>query len=60
MTPDSRPSAKIYPFPRRPLARAGTAGQPASPERAPQAPRVEFGEGWYHEAAIQAERPRKP
>jgi hypothetical protein len=57
-------SAKIYEFPRR--ARATADGQhegnkPAVDLRSQQAPVVEFGSGWYHEAAIQdAERTRKP
>jgi len=59
MTMDSRPSAKIYQFPRRPLSRTTTANQ-APQGGAPPAPRVEFGGGWYHEAAIQAESQRKP
>jgi len=60
MTTDPRPSAKIYQFPRKPRASASFPGREALMiDRSPPAPRVEFGEGWYHEAAIQAERSRK-
>jgi hypothetical protein len=56
-------TAKIYQFPRRIApnsvgfrqqyaSAADSASQPL--------PAVECGSGWYHEAAIEAERTRKP
>jgi hypothetical protein len=56
-------TAKIYQFPRRIApnsvgfrqeyaSAADSASQPL--------PAVEFGSGWYHQAAIDAERTRKP
>ena len=60
MSNDTRPSAKIYQFPRKPVVRAGAANGQAASDRASQAPRIEFGGGWYHEAAVHAERQRKP
>ena len=56
------PSAKIYQFPRKPqaAAAAGRNAWSARDERLRALPTVEFGSGWYHEAAIQADRPRKP
>lgn len=60
MSSDTRPSAKIYQFPRKPVVRINaTSGQTAG-GRASPTPRVEFGGGWYHEAAIKAEQQRKP
>jgi hypothetical protein len=59
MSSDTRPSAKIYQFPRKPVPRASAGGQEALVGRMSQAPRIEFGGGWYHEAAVQADRPRK-
>ncbi|MGD0562306.1 MAG: DUF2735 domain-containing protein [Roseiarcus sp.] len=64
MNTNSRPpTAKIYQFPRKTSAGAGAPSReikPAlhQPQRA--APSFEFGGGWYHEAAIQAECARKP
>jgi hypothetical protein len=57
-----RQSAKIIPFPRR--IGANNAGlrqeHAAAPDSRLQAmTAVEFGSGWYHQAAIEAERPRK-
>ena len=60
MSSDTRPSAKIYQFPRKPAARADAASGQTASDRAIKTPPVEFGGGWYHEAAIQAERQRKP
>jgi hypothetical protein len=60
MSNDTRPSAKIYQFPRKVAARASAASGQTASDRAIETPRVEFGGGWYHEAAIQAERQRKP
>jgi hypothetical protein len=60
MSSDTRPSAKIYQFPRKPALRANVMGPKAGADQAGQTPRVEFGGGWYHEAAIQADRQRKP
>jgi uncharacterized protein DUF2735 len=59
MSTDLRPTAKIYQFPRRPQAKAGVMAREAlfASDRWPRAfPAVECGSGWYHEAAIQAER----
>ena len=62
MSADVRPSAKIYQFPRKAQASFAAADRrgiaPANP-RFQTAPTVEYG-GWYHEAAIEAERARKP
>jgi hypothetical protein len=64
MTSHSQPpSAKIYQFPRKTQASAAAAGRngwSARDERLRALPTVEFGSGWYHDAAIQADRPRKP
>ena len=55
------PSAKIYQFPLRISANPGRSGrQIKSPDpRSQLLPTVEFGSGWYHEAAINADTPRK-
>jgi hypothetical protein len=56
-------TAKIYQFPRRIAAtNAGLRQEYASAPnfRSQPLPAVECGSGWYHEAAIEAERPRKP
>jgi hypothetical protein len=62
MSADMRPSAKIYQFPRKAqanfVASASRAIAPTNP-RFQAAPTIEYGGGWYHEAAIAAERPRK-
>jgi hypothetical protein len=55
-------TAKIYQFPRRMDAnsvalRRERASAPDS--RLQEMPAVEMGSGWYHEAAIEAERTRK-
>ena len=60
MSSDTRPSAKIYQFPRKPAPRANATSPEVAVGRAGPTPRVEFGGGWYHEAAIVADRPRKP
>ena len=65
MTPNSQPpSAKIYQFPRKTHANVAAGGGrsawSARDERALTLPTVEFGSGWYHDAAIQADRVRKP
>jgi hypothetical protein len=57
------PSAKILPFVRKSPAK--TAGavcetRSARDERLRAFAAVEFGSGWYHDAAIQAEGARKP
>jgi hypothetical protein len=56
-------TAKIYQFPRR-VAANGAGFREVSASAAdlqPQPlPAVEFGSGWYHQAAIDAERTRKP
>jgi hypothetical protein len=59
MSIDLRPSVKIIQFPRRPIVRVNIASREVVADRASQAPRVEFGSGWYHEAAIQSDRQRK-
>jgi hypothetical protein len=62
MITDVRPSAKIYQFTRRPPANVGVANRQvlSTTDRRPLAvSTVECGSGWYHEAAIQAERPHK-
>jgi hypothetical protein len=56
-------TAKIYQFPRR--IGSNSVGIPEDHASAPdsrrqRSPAVEMGSGWYHEAAIEAERTRKP
>jgi hypothetical protein len=56
------PSAKIYQFPRK--AAAGLTGpgrevRSAADQRLRALPRVEFGSGWYHDAAVQTDWSRK-
>lgn len=55
-------SAVIYNFAARARVRAERSGQTHDPTvpTAQALPRVDFGGSWYHEAAIQAERQRKP
>ena len=56
------PTAKIYQFP---VTKSSTLRGPgpdarSSPDRSASVlPTVEFGSGWYHDAAVQAERSRK-
>ena len=60
--PSMPATAKIYQFPTKISANAGhRARQPQSTpdHRALQLAAVEFGSGWYHEAALQAETVRK-
>jgi hypothetical protein len=62
MSTDTRPTAKIYEFRRRVPANVGIANRQvlATADRQPLAmSNVDCGSGWYHEAAIQAERPHK-
>jgi Protein of unknown function (DUF2735) len=62
LNPNSPATAKIYQFPTKISANAGQrARQPQSApdHRALQLPAVEFGSGWYHEAALQTEITRK-
>jgi hypothetical protein len=62
MNANSRaPSAKIYQFPRKTATNAGESSRtrPAVDHRMRTVPTVEFGSGWYHEAAVQAEATRK-
>jgi hypothetical protein len=56
-----RPSAKIYQFPVR-VRSAGASTRNDSGKGAANIPRatVSVGAAWYHEAAIQEDRPRKP
>jgi hypothetical protein len=61
-TTERPPTAKIYQFPRKTVVNAGAAARDprAAPDHRLRAlPSVEFGSGWYHEAAVQAEYPRK-
>jgi len=54
-------TAKIYQFPRKIAGNADRNRRIEKPESDLQARRVviiESGSGWYHDAAIQAERPR--
>jgi hypothetical protein len=53
-------SAKIYQFPRKASGAASREIKPTMDHRMRAVPTVDFGSGWYHEAAIQAERARKP
>ncbi len=57
-------SAKLYIFPTKiPKGAAGRRGliKPVAELRPLDLPEVQFGSGWYHEAAVQeAERTRKP
>ena len=58
-----RPSAKIYQFPRQVAANAGDSrrdGKSAADSRQQALTSTEFGSGWYHDAAVQAERGRVP
>ncbi|MDF2114285.1 DUF2735 domain-containing protein [Roseiarcaceae bacterium H3SJ34-1] len=55
-------TAKIYQFPRKIAGNAGgnrRIEKPADDLQAPRVVIVESGSGWYHDAAIQAERARK-
>jgi Protein of unknown function (DUF2735) len=63
MSANSRPpSAKIYQFPGKASVHAAAAREDRSARdlRLRTIPSVEFGSGWYHDAAIQAEKARKP
>ena len=56
-------TAQIYEFPRRVAANDGLrrGDSRVVSLRLPQVATVEFGSGWYHEAAVQdANRVRKP
>jgi hypothetical protein len=56
------PTATIYQFPltsSADLDKPGVRPAPAAERRQPPLPTVEFGSGWYHEAAMEADRPRK-
>ena len=56
------PTAKIYQFPRKTSAIPGGTGREirvATDHRQRAVPNVDFGSGWYHEAAVQAESLRK-
>jgi hypothetical protein len=56
------PPAKIYQFPERPSTkdRDNPGGiKPGNPQR-PAYLATEFGSNWYHDAAILADRARKP
>jgi hypothetical protein len=63
MTANSqRPSAKILPFVRKSPAKNAAAARDTAQARDERRalPAVEFGSGWYHDAAIQSETARKP
>jgi hypothetical protein len=63
MSANSRaPSAKILPFVRKSPAKpaGGSRDMKAARDEGRAFATVEFGSGWYHEAAIQAETSRKP
>jgi Protein of unknown function (DUF2735) len=56
------PTAKIYQFPVKssPTPRGSNPDARAVVDRgAAMLPTVEFGSGWYHDAAVQADRARK-
>jgi len=62
-TNSGAPTAKIYQFPattQGKLDKRGLRPTSATDRRQPPLPTVEFGSGWYHEAALEAEHPRKP
>jgi hypothetical protein len=61
MSANSPPNtAKIYQFPVKvSRLRGGRESRSAMDYQLQPAPAVDFGSGWYHEAAIQAERLRK-
>jgi hypothetical protein len=55
-------TAKIYQFPRKTSAMPGSHNREmrlATDHRLRALPTVEFGSGWYHDAAVQAEWVRK-
>lgn len=56
-----RETARIYDFTKaRAALRANRDGaKPASDLRSPPLPATDFGGGWYHDAAIQADQGRK-
>ena len=58
----SQTTAKIFQFPTRTAPNIGRAvgGKAVADHAAPPFPRVEFGSGWYHEAAILADKATKP
>ena len=55
-----RETAKIYQFPVGGRASRATGSKTTEDHvEVTRYPRVDFGSGWYHEAAIEAERPAK-
>jgi hypothetical protein len=48
-----RPTAKIYAFPSRPRTAANDRYAPVQQQAAATFATVEFGAGWYHDAAIE-------
>ncbi len=61
-TKSGAPTAKIYQFPKSTSGKLDERGprSPSSTERRDfLPPPVEFGSGWYHQAAIDADIPRK-
>lgn len=58
-TTQSRETAKIYAFPSRRPAAGGVETLKRQVEAHQLVQATEFGSGWYHEAAMQAERETK-
>lgn len=59
MNTDIRPSATIYQFPLRSRRLGPTGPVDRLPARTLERAPVPATSGWYHEAAIQDEKPRK-
>jgi hypothetical protein len=59
----NRGSAKIYKFPARGRAALSGDREAVKPTQASSAsvrvPKIEFGNAWYHDAAMEAEKARK-
>lgn len=53
-----RPTAKIYAFPSRPRGAANDRYTPTQQQAAATLATVEFGSGWYHDAAIEDDEAR--
>ncbi len=58
-TTSHRGSAKIYQFPVRGRAGRRSVNRAVAELAAARLPRVDFGSGWYHDAAIEEERSRQ-
>jgi len=48
-----RPTAKIYSFPKKPRATSDSHRGYTPAHKQADLPAVEFGAGWYHEAAVE-------